>query len=133
MAVRHLEQEVPMASTPIVSVPYVGLACDPVGPFPQTKRGFEYILTMKCLSTHYPYAVSPKKVDSILVAEGLLEVIAHTSIPHELLSDQGSVFVGRLNKELCKLLDITKLKSTAYHPQRYGVLEKWHLCLKGIH
>ena len=69
---------------------------------------------------------SSEKVDAISVAEGLLEVIAHTGIPHELLSDQGSVFVGRLNKELCRLLDITKLKTTAYHPQTNGVLERWH-------
>ena len=73
-----------------------------------------------------------KKVDAISVAEGLLELIANTGIPHELLSNQGSVFVGRLNKVLCRLLDITKLKTTAYHPQTNGVLERWHSCLKGM-
>ena len=85
-----------------------------------------------CLGTCYPYAVPLKKVDAISVAEGLLEVFAHTGIPHKLLSDQGSVFVGRLNEELCRLLDITKLKTTAYHLQMNGVLERWHSCLKGM-
>ena len=85
-----------------------------------------------CLGTRYPYAVSLEKVDAISVDERLLEVIAHTDIPHELLSDQGSVFVGRLNKELCRLLDITKLKTTAYQPQTNGVLERGHSCQRGM-
>ena len=64
-----------------------------------------------------------KKVDAISVAEGLLELIANTGIPHELLSDQGSVFVGRLNKELCRLLDITKLKPQPTTHKLNGVLK----------
>ena len=40
--------------------------------------------------------------------------------------------MGRLNKELCRLLDITKLRSTAYHSQTNGILERWHPCLKGM-
>ena len=129
---RHLKQKAPIATTPIISVPYERLACDLVGPLPRTKRGFNYILTVMCLGTRYPYAIPLKKVDAISVAEGLLEVVAHTGIPHELLSDQGSVFMGRLNKELCRLLDITKLRTTAYHPQTNGILERWHSCLKGM-
>ena len=44
-----------------------------------------------------PYAVHLKKVDAICVIYELLEVVAHTGIPHKLLSEQGSVSVGRLN------------------------------------
>ena len=65
---------------------------------------------MMCLGTRYYYAVLLKIVIVISVAEGLLEVIAHTGIPLELLSDQSSVFVGRLNKGLCRLLISQNLK-----------------------
>ena len=88
-----------------------------------------------CLGTCHPYAISLKKLDVISAAKGLLEVIAHTCIPHELLSDQDSVFavfVGKLNKEFCRLLDMTEFESTAYHPQTNGVLERWNSCLKGM-
>ena len=85
-----------------------------------------------CLGTRYPYCVPIKRVDAITVAEGLMEVIAHTSIPLELLSDQGAVFTGRVNQELCRLLNISKLRTTAYHPQTNGALESWHGCLKGM-
>ena len=64
----------------IISVPYERLACDLVGPLPRTKTGFKYILTAICVGTRYPYCVPLKRVDAVSVAEGLLEVLAHTGI-----------------------------------------------------
>ena len=110
--------------TPVISVPYQRLACDLVGPLNRTKSGFRYILTVMCLGTRYPYAIPLKKVDAITVAEGIMEVVAHTGIPMELFSDQGSVFIAKVNSEHCHLLNIEKLKTTAYHPQTNGVLER---------
>ena len=91
---RPLQPKVPMVETPIISVPYQRLACDLVGPLPRTSACHRYILTVMCLGTRYPYCVPIKRVDAITVAEGLMEVIAHTGIPLELLSDQGAVFTG---------------------------------------
>ena len=65
---RHLQKEVPVSTTPIISVPYERLVCDLVGPLPRTKRGFKYILTVMCLCTRYPYAIPLKKIDAISVA-----------------------------------------------------------------
>ena len=101
-------------------------------PFPKTKSGYRYILTVMCLGTRYPYAIPLKKVDAITIAEGLIDVLAQTGITQELLSDQGSVFIGRVNKELCRLLNIDKLRTTAYHHQTNGIFERWHCCLKGM-
>ena len=61
-----------------------------------------------------------------------MDIFSHTGIPHEILTDQGSVFMGRLCSELCKLLGVRHIKTTAYHPQSNGVLERWHWCLKGM-
>ena len=84
---RPLQPKVPMVQTPIISVPYQRLACDLVGLLPRTSAGHRYILTVMCLGTRFPYCVPIKRVDAITVAEGLMEVIAHTGIPLELLSD----------------------------------------------
>ena len=77
-----------------------------------------------CLGTRNPYAVALKKIDAESVADGLMEVIQHTGIPNELLSDQGSQFMGRVITKPCELLNIKKLKTTAYHPQTNGALER---------
>ena len=70
------------------------------------------------MGMRYPYAIPLKRVDAVIVAESLVDVIAHTGIPKEILSDQGSVFVGRLSK----LLVIDKLKNSPYHPQTNGTI-----------
>ena len=34
--------------------------------------------------------------------------------------------MGKLNQQLCRRLQIEKLKTSAYHPQTNGCLERWH-------
>ena len=121
-----------MVQTPTISVPNQRMAWDLVGPLNRTVRGYRYISTVMCLGTRYPYAVALKKIDAVSVAEGLMEVIQHTGIPNELLSDQGSQFMGRVVTKTCELLNIKKLKTTAYHPQTNGALIRWHATLKGM-
>ncbi len=129
---RLLKPKVPMVQTPTISVPYQRMAWDLVGPLNSTVKGYRYISTVMCLGTRYPYAVALKKIDALSVAEGLMEVIQHTGIPNELLSDQGSLLMGRVVNKTCELLNIKKLKTTAYHPQTNGALERWHATLKGM-
>ena len=121
-----------MMQTPTISVPYQRMAGDLVGPLNRTVRGYHYILTVMCLRMRYPYAVALKKIDAVSVAEGLMEVIQHTGIPNELLSDQDSQFMGRVVTKTCELLNIKKRKTTTYHPQTNGPLERWHATLKGM-
>jgi hypothetical protein len=44
--------------------------------------------------------------------------------PEELLSDQGAQFESRLFQEMCKLLAVDKLRTTAYQPQCDGQTER---------
>jgi transposase InsO family protein len=43
-----------------------------------------------------------------------------------ILTDQGSNFVSEVFTNVCKFLKIKKVKTTAYHPQFNGVLERTH-------
>ena len=107
---RVLKAQVPLVKTPIISIPYHRLAADLVGTLHRTKFGLGYILTVMFVGTRFPYAIPLKKIDAESVAEGLIKVISHTGIPQELLTDQGSVFVGTLAKQVCDLLSIKKLR-----------------------
>ena len=42
------------------------------------------------------------------------------------------MFTSKLTSELCKLLDIKALKTSPYHPQTNGCLERWHGSLKAM-
>ena len=106
------------------------MAFDLVGPLPQTKICNKYILTCMCLGSKYPEAIPLKQVDVETVAEGMLEVFSRTGIPCEILTDQGSVFTGRIMKELCSVLGISHLKTSPYHPLTDGCLERWLSSLK---
>ena len=55
--------------------------------------------------------------------------LTQVGIPAELLHDQGTVFVGKVTKTLCELFNVKQIKTTAYHPQTNGILERWHGCL----
>ena len=108
------------------------MAFDLVGPLPSTKQGYKYLLTCICLGSKYPEALPLKRVDAQTVAEGMCEIFSRTGIPNEVLTDQASVFTGKLHKALCNTLGITHLRTSAYHPQTDGCLECWHATLKSM-
>ena len=53
-----------------------------------------------------------------------------TGIPDQILTDEGSIFTSKLVKQLCHTLDIKHIKTSPYHPQSNGCLERWHSTLK---
>ena len=127
---RPLPPRAPMVTMPIILVPCERLACDLVGPLVRSKSGYKYILSVICVGTKYPYFVPLKRVDALTMAEGLMEVLAHTGIPKDLLTDRGTVFMDTVMRETCRLLGIDKIQTPPYHPESKGVLEHWHRDLK---
>ena len=49
--------------------------------------------------------------------------------PARLMSDRGANFTSALLKEMCNLLQITHCKTTPYHPQSNGQVERFHQTL----
>ena len=47
----------------------------------------------------------------------------------QLLSDCGVAFLSHLLMEVCKLLGVEKLNTTAYHPQTDGLAERFNRTL----
>ena len=121
----------PLKPLPVLDVPFTKIAFDLVGPLPRSQSGYKYLLTSICLASKYPDDVVPlRRVDVESVAEGLCDIFSRTGIPSHILTDQGSVFTSKLMKQLCGILEIKHLKSSPYHPQSNGCLERWHSTLK---
>ena len=119
-------RKVPMMERQVMSEPFEVLAFDLVGPFPAAKYGYRYVLTAICMGSKWPEAIPLKAQTAKAVATGMVEVFARTGIPLQLLSDQGSQFLGSMVRHLCKDLRIDQLKTAPYHPETNGVIERMH-------
>ena len=62
-------------------------------------------------------------MDECSVATGMLEVFSRMRLPCEILTDQGSVFMGKLMKQTCEVLNIHPIRASANHPETDGLLE----------
>lgn len=124
---------VPLEQMPIIDVPFRRIAVDLVGPIhPMTKRKNRYILTLVDVATRYPEAVPLPSIDTVRVAEALLEVYSRMGFPHEVLSDLGTQFTSELMREVNRLVSVKQLTTTPYHPICNGLVERWNATLKQI-
>ena len=131
-AAKNMFARAPLQPLPCIGEPFKVVAMDLVGPLPRTASGYKYLLTLMDLHTKYPEAIPLKRVTNEAVLEAFMEIVSRHGIPENILTDQGSVFMSRLTKSVCELLGIDRIRTSPYHPQSDGALEKWHACLKGM-
>ena len=106
------------------------VAIDIVGPLERTRRGNRYVLTLMDFATKYPEAVPLHRIDAPTICQELLTIFSRYGLPEQILSDRGSNFLARVTQELLRKLDIAHLKTSPYHPQSNGMLERFHSTLK---
>ena len=97
---------------------------------PRSKNGYKYILTLVDYATRYPEAIPLKTTHSRVVAEALVGIFTRVGLPEEIVSDQGANLVGNLMKELYELLGIRHIKTSVYHPEANGLVERFNGTLK---
>ena len=60
------------------------------------------------------------------------ELIPVFGVPESLLSDWGANLLSHLMKDICAQLGIHKIKTTSYHPQCNGIVERFNRTLKSL-
>ena len=123
---------VPMMPLPIIDVPFERIAMDIVGPLPKSRSGHRYILVVCDYATRYPEAIALKSIEAERVAEELLKLFARVGLPKEILTDQGSNFTSQLLTELYKMLHVHPIRTSPYHPQTDGLVERFNQTLKSM-
>ncbi|KRZ47585.1 Retrovirus-related Pol polyprotein from transposon [Trichinella nativa] len=119
----------PMESI-VVGNPMEIVAVDILGPVPRSKNGNSYIMVVTNYFTRWVEAYALPNQQAETVARKLVQqFVCRFGTPIKLLSDQGTQFQGRLVTELCKLLGIEKIRTTAYHPQCDGMVERFNRTL----
>ncbi len=120
----------PLIPLPIIEVPFKRIGMDLVGPLPKSARGHEHILVIVDYAIRYPEAVPLRKAMAKNIAHELFLFFSRVGIPAEILTDQGTPFMSRLMADLCRLLQVKQLRTTVYHPQMDGLVERFNQTLK---
>lgn len=103
---------------------------DIIGPLPLS-NSFRYCLTIMGQFSKWPEAVPMTDMSAQTVAEKLIDQwISRFGPPLRITTDQGRQFESTIFHELSRTLGIHHLKTTGYHPQSNGLIERFHRTLK---
>ena len=122
----------PLQPLPVMREPFSRVAMDIFGPLTRTKAGNKYILVIMDYETRWPEAFALKNMTSETVADCLVEVTARLGLPNEVLSDNGTNFTSKVMARFCMTVGIKQIKTSPYHPQTDGMVERFNATLKTL-
>ena len=117
----------------VVGMPWEVLSIDITGPHPKSNKGSVYILTAMDSFSKFAFAFPIRNQEAVTIAKVLVDqVFAYFGTPMRILSDQGKNFESQLFKELCRCMDIEKVRTSSYQPRTNGQQEKFHRTLNAM-
>lgn len=103
---------------------------DLVGPLPES-HGYTYLMTMIDRTSRWPEAVPTTNIMAETIAKALIAGwISRFGVPHRITTDRGRQFESQLFNQLNTMLGTKHLRTTSFHPQANGMIERWHRSLK---
>ncbi|MCG7868952.1 MAG: DDE-type integrase/transposase/recombinase [Candidatus Thiodiazotropha taylori] len=106
------------------------LATDYLGPFPVTPRGNRYILLLTDHFSKYVEIIPvPNMTAEVCASKILNEYIARWGCPLSIHSDQGRTYESQIFKELCRMLEIRKTRTSVRNPKGNGQSERFNRTL----
>ena len=109
----------------VVGAPTEKVAIDFVTSFWPTEQGNKVILVVSDYFTKFAEAYALPDMKAQTVADTLVtQFFCWYGTQYQLHSDQGSDFESELFQHVCSLLDIEKTRTTPYHPQSDGLVER---------
>eukprot|EP00731_Ephydatia_muelleri_P029947 Em0021g470a len=120
----------PMEVDTVTDGPMQRIAMDILGPLPLTPCSNKYILVIGDYFTKWTEAFPMSDMEAGTVAKLFVnEFVVRYGAPACLHTDQGRNFESNLVKEICRLLEILKTRTTPYHPQSDGMIERFNRTL----
>ncbi len=122
----------PLIPPEIITKRFEKLAVDVVGPLPKSKQNYRFILTAMDLATGFPFACPMHGFTAEETAQNLILIFSFTGSPVAVLSDQGSNFLSRVMSCVYAKFGILRIRTSPYHPESNGKLERLHSTLKAV-
>jgi hypothetical protein len=123
--------DIPVRPMSIPQGPFMVIHVDITGPLPCSNNGNLYILVAVDRFTRYVEAwPMPDQQTKTVTMTFIRGFVCRHGIPLIVVSDRGSPFVSHLAMDLYKELGIKRIKTTAWHPQSNGLVERFNRTLK---
>ena len=102
------------------------IAADILGPVTLARKSrAKFILVMSDLFMKYAVTVALQDMTAATVANAMIdEWIMKFGAPDVIHTDQGSNFNSELMHDICRIFMIEKMRTTPYHPQGNGQVER---------
>ena len=103
---------------------------DLLGPLPRSDSGNCWIMVVGdyCSKWMEAYPLPDAKAETA-ANKFVSEFVCRFGVPLELHSDQGTNFESAVFAEMCRVLGITKTRTTAYNPKSDGMVERFNKTL----
>ena len=121
---RGKQNRVPLQKNIAARGPFDVWAVDTAGPFKRSVVGNAHMVVFVCLYTKWVEAFAVPDIESNTILKYLVnEIICRYGAPRVLLSDRGTSLISSLAEMVYDICNITKMNTTAYHPEANGQAE----------
>ncbi|KAL5017800.1 hypothetical protein ScPMuIL_003522 [Solemya velum] len=123
----HTKSSVTAYQTP--AAPFNVWQIDLFGPVPHSATGNCYIFTAVDMFSKYVFVRAIPNKDAMTVSECLFQLFTQFGVCDSLISDQGSEFISKCTREVCRLLEIPQQFTPAFVHHCLGTCERTHRTL----
>lgn len=127
----HRHTKTPLSSFALPDARFSHIHLDIIGPLPPSE-GKTYCLTIIDRYTRWPEVIPIADITAETICRALFNGwISRFGCPATITTDQGRQFESSVFKQLTALMGTNRIRTTSFHPQANGLVERFHRVLKG--